>query len=328
MVDLIPADSSTRAIISVGSPRYGTIETVGDIDWYKVTLNAGNYHINVGGDPLFGNGLFDPQLRIYNSAGVEIGFNDDAGAGRDAYLDFTAASTGVYYIAVKGYTSYVGDYAVNILTNQSVPRLDFGTSITNRITDTNYERDQYLVRLEAQHSYTITVAGESAPGTALVYHELFVDDAAGNNLVYRQSSNGTTTYTFTPSVTGDYRLSVRGNVDNGYYSLVVNPNYRFTQHRPVGQNATGSLAEDSIFNAFSNAMFPFSDADGDSFGGIVIASLPTVGSLTLSGSAVYAASRSRATPFPPSNTRRRQITTARRRWTSRSTPLAIAASRN
>ena len=55
MVDTIPANTSTFATVSVNGFVYDTIETVGDVDWYKVTLSAGHYHINLGGDPLFGN---------------------------------------------------------------------------------------------------------------------------------------------------------------------------------------------------------------------------------------------------------------------------------
>ncbi len=40
MVD-VPGDLTTNATIAVGTPITGAIETVGDDDWYKVNLTAG-----------------------------------------------------------------------------------------------------------------------------------------------------------------------------------------------------------------------------------------------------------------------------------------------
>jgi serralysin len=99
MVDTIPANTSTFATVSVNGFVYDTIETVGDVDWYKVTLSAGHYHINLGGDPLFGNALADTLLTVYNSAGTQLRLDDDNGADSNSYIDFNAPSSGTYYIA-------------------------------------------------------------------------------------------------------------------------------------------------------------------------------------------------------------------------------------
>ena len=65
MVDVIPADMTTGAVVHPFEPVWGPIETNGDVDWYKKTLTAGtHYHINLLSDPVFGNALTYPRFDI------------------------------------------------------------------------------------------------------------------------------------------------------------------------------------------------------------------------------------------------------------------------
>ena len=73
----IPASTSTTAGIAVGGTVTGSLEVVGDHDWFKMTLSAGqSVTITVNGTT-----LEDPYLRIRNSSGTVIHENDDISSG-------------------------------------------------------------------------------------------------------------------------------------------------------------------------------------------------------------------------------------------------------
>ena len=119
----VPGDSSTTSTISLGGTVAGAIEVTGDHDWYRITLTAGQ-QIEIlltaaGGDP-----MEDPYLRIRNSSGEILAYNDDGGAGRNARLGFEAPSTGTYYIDAAAWTpdepvpdySEIGTYELSVKT--------------------------------------------------------------------------------------------------------------------------------------------------------------------------------------------------------------------
>jgi uncharacterized delta-60 repeat protein len=81
-----------------------------DVDIYKFTVTAGQ-RISFDVDAAFGP--LDSYLRLFNASGTELAANDNAAApgeslAASAYLAYTFASAGTYYIAVsaKGNDSY------------------------------------------------------------------------------------------------------------------------------------------------------------------------------------------------------------------------------
>src|SRR6187397_336403 len=78
-----------------------------DVDMYRIRVSAGQI-IDIDIDtPLNGPGGLASYLRLFNSAGQQLASNNDGAApgenviGFDAYLRFTFASTGNYYIGVS-----------------------------------------------------------------------------------------------------------------------------------------------------------------------------------------------------------------------------------
>ena len=88
----IPGNSSTTSSIAVGGTVTSTLEILGDHDWFRITLTAGQ-SITVFVD---GTTLEDPYLYIRNSAGQLLYENDDRNPGtdRDSQVSFTAPSSG------------------------------------------------------------------------------------------------------------------------------------------------------------------------------------------------------------------------------------------
>ena len=109
-----------------GAARIGTIGTLGDQDFYKVTLQAGQtYEItlfgHVGGKSLVP--LLDSFVEIYNAAGTLLASADGGAStlinvvnsGFDAILTFQAAATGTYYINARAFDNNgLGDYALSV----------------------------------------------------------------------------------------------------------------------------------------------------------------------------------------------------------------------
>ena len=106
MVDTVPGSIATTARLTLDRSVYGDIDTTFDHDWYRIDLTAGQtYEFRLHG---IGTGqLGDPTLRLRDAAGNSIAYNDDASLTRwdgtnirDPYLEFTAPTTGSYFLDV------------------------------------------------------------------------------------------------------------------------------------------------------------------------------------------------------------------------------------
>lgn len=109
-VESNPLGQITAAPISTSA----TINPDVDVDMYRFTVSAGQV-VNFDIDTLTnGPGGLGSYLRLFNSTGQQLAFNDNASApsegavGFDAYLQYTFATTGTYYIGVSN--SYNATY--------------------------------------------------------------------------------------------------------------------------------------------------------------------------------------------------------------------------
>ncbi len=103
-------DISTIYSMTVGDTFYGTISNSTDEDWISIELTAGQTieiaHVGIS--------LSDPYLRLYNSSGTQIAFDDDGGTGLNSLLEFTATTTGAYYISADAFSTRTGTYALSV----------------------------------------------------------------------------------------------------------------------------------------------------------------------------------------------------------------------
>ena len=102
------AQNGTPTPVAPGEQLYRTIGvdggvTVGaaDVDLYRFAPAAGGTYVIRAAVP--GEETTDPVLRVFDEAGNELAFNDDAGPNtRDAAVSFQAAAGRVYYVGVNG----------------------------------------------------------------------------------------------------------------------------------------------------------------------------------------------------------------------------------
>ncbi|NRP16367.1 S8 family serine peptidase [Marinobacterium sp. xm-a-152] len=113
--DDISADTQSAVVVGPGQPVAGEINYAGDHDWVRMTLTEGKVYVfDVLGDGDGAGTLGDSTLRLLDSAGNQLVMDDDAGAGLDSHIQFTAGSTGDYYLDVGSNSTSTGTYTLRV----------------------------------------------------------------------------------------------------------------------------------------------------------------------------------------------------------------------
>ena len=237
--DNIGNSTSTGGRINLGQSLDGTLDFPSDSDWYRVRLTEGQsyrFTLNSSGD----NPIGDPLIRLHNSRGEEVGVDDDGGDGLNSYLEFTAPSTGNYYVeassftgdATGGYTiaANTGDIPSDATTDASLsPEGDYREGVLAPAGD----RDWYRLQLAEGQAVRIGMQATGTPDSVsdpylIVYGpdsvEITRDDDGGDGLnswLEFQATAAGTYYVeargFTEDAAGRYALNiVGGEIGNTY----------------------------------------------------------------------------------------------------------------
>jgi Ca2+-binding RTX toxin-like protein len=115
----IAAGVNTTAHVQIVGANSGTfsgnIEKVGDHDWVKLDLVSGEtYHLFLClANPGKANGDSEFVVRDASGAIVPGTLNDDGGVGANSFLEYTATSTGTFYIDVGEHgDNNIGEYSL------------------------------------------------------------------------------------------------------------------------------------------------------------------------------------------------------------------------
>ena len=194
----IAGNSSTTSTISVGGTVTSTLETLGDHDWFRITLTAGQ-SITVFVD---GTTLEDPYLYIRNSAGSLLYENDDINSGidRDSRVSFTANSTGTYYIDVGAWDeNYTGDYQVSVSVYTPPPVATYD-QIANQLVEGYWGGDDHHFNVTQGGSITVNVTALTPAGQTLALAALqtwsdiigvtFTPVTVGGQIVFDDNQQG------------------------------------------------------------------------------------------------------------------------------------------
>ncbi len=181
----IPGDASTDlSLTASGGYRNGTLAPAGDSDWFRVDLKQDQtLRLSLAGDGA--NALSDPMLAVHNSEGQEIASDDDSGEGLNAWLEFNAPETGVYFIAARGFGEGAsGGYLLNVMagevrgdaqSEETIPVGDEGR--VSRIS-AGGDSDWFAIDLSEGRPYRFSVTGDG--NDALVDPVLTLMDNEGN----------------------------------------------------------------------------------------------------------------------------------------------------
>lgn len=101
--DDISPNKETTASIEVGKAVRGSIDYIGDDDWYAVTLSPGTYRFSLLGrdSDNAGSSLPDPFLTLYDGTGTFVRASEDDGYGRDSSLVYKVTNGGKYFVSAK-----------------------------------------------------------------------------------------------------------------------------------------------------------------------------------------------------------------------------------
>ncbi|OYU48978.1 MAG: hypothetical protein CFE31_06230 [Rhizobiales bacterium PAR1] len=122
--DTIGSSIGAASTITLGGTVQGVTDVAGDQDWYAITVTAGQaVQISLSGTAYNGASASpDTYLRLFNSSGTQIAYNDDASSGvYNSSLRFTFSAAGTYYISAGSYGSTTGGYSLSVASAPSLP---------------------------------------------------------------------------------------------------------------------------------------------------------------------------------------------------------------
>lgn len=256
--------ASPFGVVTVNGSATGSLETVGDRDWFKVQLTAGTtYTINLTGQHGGGGTLEDPYLRVHTSSGAIVTENDDIvlAINRDSQVTYTAPSSGTYYLEAGSWDDqYIGTYTV------SISRASLSDDFANSFSDTSHpfgqvvngtasgsldyvgDRDWFKIQLTANSAYTIDLQGQGSSNGTLADPYLRVYNAQGVQIAENDDvSLGVildSEVTITASTSGTYYIEAGSFLDSytGSYRISVGSSTTSQPFSGAAKNYTVSLA--------------------------------------------------------------------------------------
>ncbi|NWG53234.1 MAG: PPC domain-containing protein [Hydrogenophilaceae bacterium] len=228
----IPGSAETDvAIDPAGDSRTDTIAPAGDVDWFRMTMSAGQIArvTLAGADAQNASALGDPLLQFVDGAGEVLAQDDDGGPGLNSYLEVEAPADGVYYLVARAFADGgEGGYSLEVQPGeipgdaQSNEMLEPYEPRSSRINAAG-DADWFAISMVEGRSYRITAesgGGEGELGDPLLTliapdgNPMATDDDGGPGL-------GAYISVIAPA-TGTYYAQVTGFADSvGAYAVSV-----------------------------------------------------------------------------------------------------------
>jgi len=136
------SSTSTTGILTAGTASSGTLETVTDNDWFRISVSTGSYRFEARGADSSDGTLSDPVITLYGTTGNVLRTDDDSGAGLNALLTYTFTTAGTYYVGVSSPTGAYGAsgtykvQAYSLSPATSAPTIYTGTSGNDTLNGT------------------------------------------------------------------------------------------------------------------------------------------------------------------------------------------------
>jgi hypothetical protein len=183
----VPDSTATKATLAVGGSLTGLTDYVGDRDWYRVEVQAGQtyaFDLEATGD---GTGsVVNPLLVLRDADGNELRSDGNGGTGSNAQLGFSATADTVLYLDASGSDTGTGSYR---LSGREVPRdqpdnettaatLAVGGT-TRAAIDFANDSDWFKAEVKAGHTYVVDVEGSTTLAGSLGDPRVVLSDNAG-----------------------------------------------------------------------------------------------------------------------------------------------------
>ena len=251
IVDDYAAGITTTGLITPGSSKTGTLEIVGDSDWFAISLVAGKqYTFNL--DAGTTDGLPDPSLSLYRSDGSLITANDDTNE-LNSEISYSVVASGTYYLGAssgpndtgKGsYTltssaAFADDY---LATNKTTGAIVAGGSTTGQLEMAG-DSDWFAISLTAGQQYSFTLNTGTTNGLEDPLLSLY--GSSGTLITSNDDADlRNSQISYTPTTTGTFYLGASsGSVGTGKGSYTLASSYPSVNGITV---VTGSVGNDTM----------------------------------------------------------------------------------
>lgn len=279
----IPGNTSTTSVITGTGSFNSSLETSGDIDWWRTSLSAGlTYDFILSGDGS-ADSLRSAKFWVLDSNGAVLK-QASPFYGTPVFLSITATTSGPFYIAVGDGNSNSmpeGNYIIRARMNDYVLNNNATTAVLkNGVTtgslETIGDADRYRVTLTAGQAVDFNLSGDgSANSLGSADFRLF--DNNGKQLAYANTYEGRQVWlSTTASYTGTYYISVGDGNSNSKAEGNFRINARLTD-TIVANNATTAVLQDG--GVISSRIDARNDADWVRFSAVA----GTTYNFTLSG---------------------------------------------
>ena len=230
----LSADSTTTATLNLDSLFGSVINFAGDVDWFRLEVDANeNVRFSVIGNNGFG-GNFDIDLQLIDDEGniiAEVDGADPTNVTNASGLNFTFADAGTYFLAVSADDDNVtGNYSIGTLTVQDIPGDEAGNSlgtagvvpadgVINGAIQVNGDSDWYAFNVSAgdiveafidsnsTHRHNLRIVDEN--GTVLPFGTGFNFSEQLNSIEFRAAEDMTVFLQIRSSFPDDYSIDTR-----------------------------------------------------------------------------------------------------------------------
>jgi hypothetical protein len=160
---------------------------------------------------------------LRNSFGAQLAFDDDSGEGLNPLINYTATSTGTYYLDVGGFSNNTGRYSV--VASEGALNL---TGNLSRTVNASGDHDWYSINLVAGQTYVFQERGSPSDGGTLRDTLLSLRNSTGAQVAFDDDGGlpapgvGDSFIQFTPTTSGRYYLDAGAFSSNtGTYDLTA-----------------------------------------------------------------------------------------------------------
>ena len=232
-IDDFPLGLDTDVALNEQSIQEGTINMVGDEDYFKFTTNANTIYEFTLESSNSDTPLEDPLLTIVDQSGDILTVNDDYEGTLNSKIKFVSDATSTVYLVASSYDE-IGDYVLgSVLIAEGFfddHLNDFTT--TSRLTlnekmagdlENFDEIDMFVVNLEGGKTYDFRVFASASDGGTLADPILTLYNQNENWLDYNDDTFGYDPFIggFVAGYSGDHYLEVKRYNDAGTYNVLA-----------------------------------------------------------------------------------------------------------
>ncbi|MYM41737.1 pre-peptidase C-terminal domain-containing protein [Duganella qianjiadongensis] len=258
--DDFSADTSTTGQLAAAARASGTLEVPGDVDWFKLSLEAGtDYIFRLEGGNADPSLITAARLQLRDAGGKLLAQRTDWGYDATSQLVFHASQTGTYYLALDDpMYARTASYTISMAANRQ-DTVAGDTSTTASLSpgqvklgniDFATDADWYRVDMQAGHQYNFELTGTTGRGGTLPSNmmQLALVDSSGtviaspsplygkDPVLNYHASSATTLYLRVAqqdNSTGSYTL--KASLDYNAFVDTLPPLYKFLEGVSAGR---------------------------------------------------------------------------------------------